>query len=52
MKSRLSGKLPTDDRKSLFVVYYFFNPFTPRSDQYLNSPYKFNTWSRQAGNEN
>ena len=24
-----------------------FNPFTPRSDQYINSPYNFNTLSRR-----
>ena len=28
-----------------FVVFFLFNPFTPRSDQHINSPYNFNTLS-------
>ena len=32
---------------SHYVWYCFicFNPFTPKNDEYLNSPYNFNTWS-------
>ena len=29
-----------------------FNPFTPRSDQHINSPYKLNTLTKQTGIEN
>ena len=27
------------------------NPFTPRSDQYVNTPYNFNINVKQTGNE-
>ena len=35
-----------EEFSSLYEVFYSFNPFTSRSDQYVNSPYNnFNTLS-------
>ena len=38
-----------DTRAPLLIIFWehtiYFNPFTPRSDQYINSPFHFNTLS-------